>query len=164
MRRSRNIWFIRTSNERTLDLLSTCAVASAAEKNPDSTVWLLSNHLSCDGLARSGAPVVLVRFDYARAFAGYPALLRWFEGGAWRGKFESNNLGNSLRLVLLHQYGGLYLDTDILSLRPATDLVNSIGIETELFLNNAVRSTAPWPRGGEPRGTGTSLVSAGPRV
>ena len=144
MRRSRNIWFIRTSNERTLDLLSTCAVASAAEKNPDSTVWLLSNHLSCDGLARSGAPVVLVRFDYARAFAGYPALLRWFEGGAWRGKFESNNLGNSLRLVLLHQYGGLYLDTDILSLRPATDLVNSIGIETELFLNNAVRNEANW--------------------
>ena len=79
-----------------------------------------------------------------RAFAGYPALLRWFEGGAWRGKFESNNLGNSLRLVLLHQYGGLYLDTDILSLRPATDLVNSIGIETELFLNNAVRNEAPW--------------------
>jgi hypothetical protein len=28
--------------------------------------------------------------------------------------------------------------SDILSLRPATDLVNSIGIETELFLNNAV--------------------------
>lgn len=103
MRRSRNIWFIRTSNEKTLDLLSTCAVASAAEKNPDSTVWLLSNHLSCRGLSRSGAPIVLVRFDYARAFAGYPALLRWFEGGAWRGKFESNNLGNALRLVLLHQ-------------------------------------------------------------
>lgn len=34
--------------------------------------------------------------------------------------------------------GGLYLDTDILSLRPATDLVNAVGIETEQFLNNAV--------------------------
>jgi hypothetical protein len=106
MRRSRNVFFIRTSNEKGLDLLSTCAVASAAEKNPDSTVWLLSNHLSCSGLERSNAPIVLVRFDYARAFAGYPGLLQWYESGVWRGKFESNNLGNSLRLALLHQFGG----------------------------------------------------------
>jgi hypothetical protein len=109
MKRSRNIWFIRTSSEKSLDLLSTCAVASAADKNPDSTVWLLSNHLSCSGLEQSGAPVVLARFDYARAFAGYPGLLQWYESGLWRGKFESNNLGNSLRLVLLHQYGGKLL-------------------------------------------------------
>ena len=39
------------------------------------------------------------------------------------------NLSNLLRLALLYRYGGIYLDADVVVLRPLSDLRNAIGAQ-----------------------------------
>ncbi|KAK7286898.1 hypothetical protein RJT34_22242 [Clitoria ternatea] len=55
------------------------------------------------------------------------------------------NLSNLIRLVVLYKYGGIYIDTDFIVLRPLTGLRNSIGAQSMNLgskhwtrLNNAV--------------------------
>jgi hypothetical protein len=117
----RNLFFIRTSNETALAGKHLCGVASAILKNPTFRVYVFSNHLQCSQLpAPFQSPRVrIVRFDAAAVFAPYPrGLLAWFLEGSWRGQFELNNLGNAMRLALMHRFGGVYMDSDVLSLRP----------------------------------------------
>lgn len=57
----------------------------------------------------------------------------------------AQNLSNIMRLAILYKYGGIYLDTDFIVLKPLTGLRNSIGAQSVDFLsknwtrlNNAV--------------------------
>lgn len=57
----------------------------------------------------------------------------------------AQNLSNIMRLAVLYKYGGIYLDTDFIVLKPLTGLRNSIGAQSVDFLsknwtrlNNAV--------------------------
>eukprot|EP00005_Dracoamoeba_jomungandri_P010923 CAMPEP_0174277264 /NCGR_PEP_ID=MMETSP0439-20130205/60833_1 /TAXON_ID=0 /ORGANISM="Stereomyxa ramosa, Strain Chinc5" /LENGTH=162 /DNA_ID=CAMNT_0015369565 /DNA_START=76 /DNA_END=561 /DNA_ORIENTATION=+ len=45
-------------------------------------------------------------------------LENWFQSNKWKGEFSVNNLSNALRLVLLYKYGGVYFDTDMVSVVP----------------------------------------------
>lgn len=42
----------------------------------------------------------------------------------------AQNLSNLMRLALLYKYGGVYLDTDFIVLKPFTSLRNSIGVQS----------------------------------
>ena len=138
----RNIFFIRTSAEKVLNPVDSCAVASAVEHNPDANVMLLSQYLTCKALRRvSLSPMLrLVRFHYSDAFASTPGLAAWFTSNVWKGDFYRNNLGNALRLALLFDFGGSYFDTDMLSLASTADLSSYIAMEREGTLNNAALS------------------------
>ncbi|XP_043689650.1 uncharacterized protein At4g19900 [Telopea speciosissima] len=63
----------------------------------------------------------------------------WFK---WRKtKFYSTHYSELVRLAALYKYGGLYLDSDILVLKPLSSLNNSVGLEdqvAESSLNGAV--------------------------
>ncbi|KAJ4975719.1 hypothetical protein NE237_000825 [Protea cynaroides] len=63
----------------------------------------------------------------------------WFK---WRKtKFYSTHYSELVRLAALYKYGGLYLDSDILVLKPLSSLNNSVGLEGEVgesSLNGAV--------------------------
>ncbi|KAM7260221.1 hypothetical protein ACFE04_015962 [Oxalis oulophora] len=63
----------------------------------------------------------------------------WFE---WRKtKFYSTHYSELVRLAALYKYGGIYLDTDIIVLKPLSSLHNSVGLESQLSgspLNGAV--------------------------
>ncbi|CAL5412863.1 unnamed protein product [Camellia sinensis] len=65
----------------------------------------------------------------------------WFE---WRKtNFYSTHYSELVRLAALNKYGGLYLDSDIIVLRPLSSLNNTVGLEDELdgsSLNGAVMS------------------------
>ncbi|KAJ8452904.1 hypothetical protein Cgig2_014667 [Carnegiea gigantea] len=74
----------------------------------------------------------------------------WLEG-LKAGQFDpgmipiTQNLSNLLRIVLLHKYGGIYLDADVLVLKDLSGLKNCVGIQTVderariwTSLNNAV--------------------------
>ncbi|KAI8000052.1 Uncharacterized protein LOK49_LG09G02843 [Camellia lanceoleosa] len=65
----------------------------------------------------------------------------WFE---WRKtNFYSTHYSELVRLAALYKYGGLYLDSDIIVLRPLSSLNNTVGLEDELdgsSLNGAVMS------------------------
>ncbi|XVF40056.1 hypothetical protein PTKIN_Ptkin01aG0081900 [Pterospermum kingtungense] len=54
----------------------------------------------------------------------------WFE---WRKtKFYATHYSELLRLAALYKYGGIYLDSDIIVLRPLLALNNSVGLEDHL--------------------------------
>ena len=75
---------------------------------------LFANSLSCEYVSREiGAGIHVVRFDPRDVYAGYPALEAWFASGAWDVAFRGVHLSDSLRLALLHRFGGVYLDTDL---------------------------------------------------
>ncbi|KAM6575133.1 hypothetical protein CsatA_023460 [Cannabis sativa] len=63
----------------------------------------------------------------------------WFE---WRKtKYYSTHYSELVRLAALYKYGGLYLDSDIIVLKPLSSLSNSIGMEDPVkgsSLNGAV--------------------------
>lgn len=63
----------------------------------------------------------------------------WFE---WRKtSFYSTHYSELIRLAALYKYGGVYLDSDILVLKPLSSLNNSVGLEeqvAESSLNGAV--------------------------
>ncbi|PON36752.1 Alpha 1,4-glycosyltransferase domain containing protein [Trema orientale] len=63
----------------------------------------------------------------------------WFE---WRKtKYYSTHYSELVRLAVLYKYGGIYLDSDIVVLKPLSTLSNSVGMENsfkESSLNGAV--------------------------
>ncbi|XP_038882047.1 uncharacterized protein At4g19900 [Benincasa hispida] len=63
----------------------------------------------------------------------------WFE---WKKtKFYSTHYSELVRLAALYKYGGIYLDSDIVVLKPLSSLHNSVGMENQLAgssLNGAV--------------------------
>ncbi|KAA0052429.1 hypothetical protein E6C27_scaffold120G00250 [Cucumis melo var. makuwa] len=63
----------------------------------------------------------------------------WFE---WKKtKFYSTHYSELVRLAALYKYGGIYLDSDIVVLKPLSSLHNSVGMEDQLAgssLNGAV--------------------------
>lgn len=58
----------------------------------------------------------------------------WFE---WKKtKFYPTHFSELVRLAALYKYGGIYLDTDIVVLKPLFSLNNTVGLEDELGGNN----------------------------
>ena len=136
----RNLFFIRTSSEKSLSTVDMCSVASAVEQNPDAHVMVLSQTLTCKALRRiSRSPMLrIVRFEYASVFSHVPSLAGWYASKVWQTGYHLNNKGNALRLALLYLYGGSYYDTDMLVLGSTSDLSAFIAMEREGTLNNAV--------------------------
>eukprot|EP01104_Vermistella_antarctica_P004305 TRINITY_DN14781_c0_g1_i1.p1 TRINITY_DN14781_c0_g1~~TRINITY_DN14781_c0_g1_i1.p1 ORF type:complete len:801 (+),score=96.42 TRINITY_DN14781_c0_g1_i1:314-2716(+) len=125
--------------------------------HPDADIKVFSNTLPLDYYSyiprKSGdigrnpeAPeitgsVTIVRFTWRALFRDTP-LDSWYHNGAWRNqrKYLGNNLANAFRLAALYRYGGIYMDFDMVLLKPITDLVkigNVIGLEKEGKVNNA---------------------------
>lgn len=100
-------------------------------------------------LVEQGYKALPVAPDLSLLFRDTPAE-PWLEG-LKAGEFDpgmipiTQNLSNLLRLVLLHKYGGIYLDVDVLVLKDLSGLNNCVGIQTVnerariwTSLNNAV--------------------------
>ncbi|KAK9986072.1 hypothetical protein SO802_031023 [Lithocarpus litseifolius] len=100
-------------------------------------------------LADRGFKVNVVTPDLAFLFNNTPAEA-WFKGMKSGTKDPgeiplAQNLSNLIRIAVLYKYGGVYLDTDFIVLKPFTGLKNSIGAQSMDMgtknwtrLNNAV--------------------------
>ncbi|KAJ1271977.1 hypothetical protein BS78_06G167800 [Paspalum vaginatum] len=80
-----------------------------------------------------GFRVAVASPDFAYLMNGTPAEA-WLgavqRGGVSPGSVPlGQNLSNLLRLALLYMYGGIYLDADVVVLRPLSDLRNAIGAQ-----------------------------------
>ena len=62
--------------------------------------------------------LVLTRVDFGRLVAGTPAAALWSSGAVSRVGYFLNNVSNLLRIVLLIRFGGIYFDSDVISLKP----------------------------------------------
>jgi enamine deaminase RidA (YjgF/YER057c/UK114 family) len=146
-----NVFFLRTSNETELGEIELCSVRGAAEKNPGRSIFIFSNTLDCTSLTSSSSSssddagrfpnLIVVRYDVKDVFEDYPHLLSWYDSRVWDMKYRGAHVADGLRLALLHKYGGVYMDTDVLSLQSLDGMHPSvIGMEDVYMLNNAVIS------------------------
>eukprot|EP00946_MAST-07B_sp_MAST-7B-sp1_P002521 g2521.t1 len=128
-----DIFFVHTSSETELSMVSSCAVESAARFNPDTRVVLHSNTWTDQAIRHLPPNVQIRRFDLPRLFHGTP-LMGWFRDAArWKRGFPLNNLSNGIRLALLLKYGGTYLDTDMIVVKNLAQSVfrNAVGVEAD---------------------------------
>ena len=129
----RRIFFHETNGNAQLNFQQCCAVESAAKHNPDRPVQVFLRPLvnyGCsirpstlfqsppwlDVLSRyPNVDVILVNED--RYFAG-TQLQDWYEKGEWlKSQHKVAHLSDYIRILTLYKGGGLYLDTDILTLK-----------------------------------------------
>eukprot|EP00736_Rhodelphis_marinus_P012286 Rmarinus@m.13262 len=111
-----------------------CAIESAGRENPDAVVAVWANalqghHLWSEDERRSLAgDIRFIPYQFHHVFRFTP-LLQWYTEQYREEGFFLNNLSNAMRLALLYKYGGVYMDTDVLSLRSIVDVRNTVGAE-----------------------------------
>ena len=132
LRSGSSIFFVRAisaSGVADVSDVERCAVEAAAAMRPARPVVYYVANLDC-----SAAPVLtslladadnlwVVRLDFAALFKPYVGLSAWYAGFSWavpEPRTRGAHLSDAARLVLVHQHGGLYMDSDELMLRPSS--------------------------------------------
>ena len=122
------IFFHETSGRAELSSRQTCAIESAALHNPQRPVQIFFqpngigavNSTSTWLQVLSHYPNVekIVIDDVEDYFHGSP-LEDWYKKGQWRNsKWRVQHMSDYIRMVSLYKAGGMYLDLDVLTLKP----------------------------------------------
>ncbi|KAG5669155.1 hypothetical protein PVAND_017050 [Polypedilum vanderplanki] len=127
---SQQIFFIETHLQRKRSIKNVkvaCSIESAAKINPDMDIYFF--------LATNESGVILEQTNFLQALLSYPNIkirsinLEEFTEGTKVEKFikekhieksqhHFEHLSDVLRMVTLNKYGGIYLDTDVISIMP----------------------------------------------
>jgi hypothetical protein len=134
---SENVFFVRPSNETTLSDTEKCALLSAVKTNPQRIVRMFTNHIDCEELSIVPS-IQVIRFDPRDIFQGYPHFETWFESGVWNTYLREQHLSMSIRIALLHRFGGVYIDMDTATLRSLDNFVNTIGLTNPSLISPKV--------------------------
>ncbi|XP_060691018.1 lactosylceramide 4-alpha-galactosyltransferase-like isoform X2 [Hemiscyllium ocellatum] len=126
----RRIMFVQTSSELNPSPLVICSVESAARLNPNKSVYFFMKALNGDiseyqepeykgiRLLSSFKNVIILPLNPKELFSNTP-LAGWYEKvDPSKETFWYHVLADGCRLALLWKYGGIYLDTDIISIKP----------------------------------------------
>jgi lactosylceramide 4-alpha-galactosyltransferase len=133
---SMRIFFHETSGKNQLSIMQCCSIESAAKHNPNRHVQLfirppenchstllfpptppLYNPVWLNVLSRY-PNVSVILLNEKHYFTGTP-LEDWYNRKEWRkSQFEIAHLSDYIRILSLYKGGGLYLDMDILTLKP----------------------------------------------
>uniref|UniRef100_A0A0D9ZNE4 Alpha 1,4-glycosyltransferase domain-containing protein n=1 Tax=Oryza glumipatula TaxID=40148 RepID=A0A0D9ZNE4_9ORYZ len=131
-------------------------VESLFRSHRDACLLIASDTMDSDGGGDRLGPFLDRGLRVAAASPDMAYLLNGTPAEAWLGAVQrgdvspgsiplGQNLSNLLRLALLYKYGGVYLDADVVVLRPFSDLRNAIGAQAVdastgdwMRLNNAV--------------------------
>ncbi|GIL52631.1 hypothetical protein Vafri_8436 [Volvox africanus] len=124
-----NVFLIWTTRRRTLDALAVACIGSAVQVY-GKRVYLLANYLTKDDMERNGwSAATLVHYDPSDVVKDTP-LYDWFQANAVRlstGRFWFSHLTDMMRFALVYRHGGLYLDSDVLVIRPISpDKINKV--------------------------------------
>ncbi|RYR14124.1 hypothetical protein Ahy_B04g070759 isoform B [Arachis hypogaea] len=111
--------------------------------HPEACVVIFSETMELDffkdTFVKDGYKVTIVMPNLDELLKGTPAHIFssvWFE---WRKtKFYATHYSELIRLVALYRYGGIYLDSDIIVLKPIYFLNNSLGMEDDLEAEKAL--------------------------
>ncbi|XP_071545555.1 lactosylceramide 4-alpha-galactosyltransferase-like [Panulirus ornatus] len=141
-----NVFLVESSCSITPSYRAWCAVESLAQQNPLAQVW----YVMTSGMLnlRNGLAVRLVeRYPNLRpvtanlqqVFSGTP-LMNLYTSREWSRNTDwpEINLADLVRLGLVWHLGGFYLDSDVVCIRPLTNLTNAIGWQERSTLGSGV--------------------------
>ena len=61
--------------------------------------------------------IIFARVNFSQLVADTPSSKLWESGAITRTGFYRNNISNVLRIVLLLKFGGVYFDSDVISIQ-----------------------------------------------
>ncbi|KAM5560376.1 hypothetical protein ABKV19_021510 [Rosa sericea] len=132
------------------------AMDSLFKAHPQGCLMLLSKSMDSGRGYRILKPLLDGGFKILAVTPDLPFLVKNTPGELWLGEMKSGrrdpgyiplsqNLANLIRLAVLYKYGGVYLDTDFITLKDFSGLRNAIGAQNVdlesknwTILNNAV--------------------------
>ncbi|XP_064488539.1 lactosylceramide 4-alpha-galactosyltransferase-like [Ornithodoros turicata] len=138
-----NIFFLETAGSTCINARQSCAIESAALRNPATNiVFLTAKRMTW----RCKLLDVLTQIpNFQQHSAPFEDLFRgtvlesWHENGPWRrSPFRVNHLSDALRLVVLWKFGGAYADLDVVVLEDMSTLKNSVARELFPAVGNTV--------------------------
>ncbi|XP_069755461.1 alpha-1,4-N-acetylglucosaminyltransferase-like isoform X1 [Narcine bancroftii] len=124
------IMFVETTDNMEPTPLAVCAVESAAHQNPDKQIYYFMKGFSGNlsqyplpeyrgiHLLSSLENVVILPLNAMELFEGTPLKSWYLKVNPEKEKYWIRVFSDACRLALIWKYGGTYLDTDIISLRP----------------------------------------------
>lgn len=131
-------WISPTTSFGSRELL---AVESLFKAHPEGCLMILSRTMDSVQGYRILKPLIDRRFKVQAVTPDLSFLFNHTPAKAWLNNIKNGNkdpgeiplaqnLSNLMRLAVLYKYGGVYLDTDFVVLRPLTGLRNSIGAQS----------------------------------
>lgn len=144
--RNRNVFLMDTACNPTPKFRAWCSVESWAKQNPEREVWFLLTAGRTEGNAELISKLLhqytnlqLVTADLDDMFRHTP-LLPLFNEREWTKTWPVELMSDMLRVLVLWWWGGVYSDTDVLSIRPLTLADNALGFEHSQQLGSAFYS------------------------
>ncbi|XP_049869415.1 lactosylceramide 4-alpha-galactosyltransferase-like [Pectinophora gossypiella] len=144
---SKNIFLIETSCKGYLDLRQLCAVKSAARAHPDWQINLLfvgpvTHEKLTTGILSSLQAyenVVIARVYLSQIVKDTPLERVLTENLLETSEYRYAHVSDIIRLLLLWKFGGVYMDLDIVVLKPFDDLgPDFAGLDAPNSVNTAV--------------------------
>ncbi|KAK8563874.1 hypothetical protein V6N13_005905 [Hibiscus sabdariffa] len=131
-------WF---STAESFGRRETMAVESVFKSHPNGCLMILSRTMDSVRGYRILKPLLDRGFKVAAVAPNFPFLVNNTPAEAWFNDMKSGkkdpggiplaqNLSNLMRLLVLHKYGGVYLDTDFMVLKSFKGLKNTIGAQS----------------------------------
>ncbi|XP_023222913.1 lactosylceramide 4-alpha-galactosyltransferase-like [Centruroides sculpturatus] len=140
-----DVIFLETSGN-SLNLRQACAIESAAVhyRRFEINVMILKEFDYAYGLKKRYSNIKLNRIDLNDTFEGTP-LEEWFRSKKWsKSKYSVTELSDALRMLLIWKFGGMYLDLDVVILKPVYDINNFIIMQDNAYVNNAIFRFDQW--------------------
>ena len=120
------------------------SIESIFYHHPTSRVIIHSNTLSqreFDVLTEAGYSIIVQKYNLEELLEDSPAqnFIPKLKMDGWKGKYWYSHETDLLRILILYRFGGVYMDTDMIIVRPLDSLkMNVIGWEDKNYLNGAL--------------------------
>jgi len=125
-----NIFFIESdSNRNHFTWKDICSIESAAFHNPNAMIYVYSLSAKFDkfDLTNRYSNINIRYLNIPMLFNQTPLMSWWQNGAIKQSSYKTVHLSDALRLALLYKYGGFYSDTDTITLKSFSDLMNYNG-------------------------------------
>ncbi|CAG0902009.1 unnamed protein product, partial [Cyprideis torosa] len=165
------IFLVETRGRESLTTRIACAVESAAKYHPNSKIFLLmtSEFLVLDPSSLSVLQIKNVNVAYLnlKDFFEGTALDSWFHSKERRSSpHVVSHTSDAIRFALLYEFGGTFLDTDVIVLKPFSQLRSTLGLQgkkVDPLANGAVLINFDLSPDGEPHPLISTLVQELPK-
>lgn len=137
------MWFIESGNHNFLNFRQACSIESAALHNPGIPIRLLTTSTLSPNCKYTNILKALPNFraellEISSAFHSTP-MDSWYRSNAWADStHKTEHISDALRYTILWRHGGIYMDLDVIMLKPLNGLTNCVVMMDKNRPNNNI--------------------------